>query len=148
MDEKRPAWKRDGQQGSGDRRDQRDNRDRGRRQYGSPPERKAPIVGPLEVEVFPPGGEAQVVQALKVLKNKIVKDGILAELKRRKHAEKPSEAKRRKHREALKRIRKSKGRRRSGGWGHQDQAKTGARPDSRTVAQQPGKDPTSSEDQG
>lgn len=121
MDEKRPqpAWRKDNnqQQRSGDHRswnrgqrrdDRRDNRSR------EPlPEQRAPNIGPLEVEVY----NNDVGQALKVLKNKISKDGILAELKRRKHAEKPSEAKRRKHREALKRMRKSKGRaRRSGNW--------------------------------
>jgi small subunit ribosomal protein S21 len=70
------------------------------------------VVGPLEVEVY----NNDVGQALKVLKNKLTKDGILAELKARRHAEKPSEKKRRKHREALKRLRKSKGKRRQGGW--------------------------------
>jgi len=120
MDEKKPqpAWRnRDGrQQDSRDHRgwnrgQQRDNR--GRRP-GLPPlqEQKAPVVGPLEVEVF----NGNVDQALRVLKNKISKDGILAELKRHRHAEKPSEAKRNKHREALKRMRKSKGKRRAGGW--------------------------------
>lgn len=126
MEEKRPqpAWKKDGQQqgqqnqqgqrdhrswNKGQRRDNRDNRD-GRDRQGPPPEPKAPVIGPLEVEVY----NNDVGQALKVLKNKMSKDGILAELKRRRHAEKPSEAKRRKHREALKRLRKSKGKRRNG----------------------------------
>jgi small subunit ribosomal protein S21 len=45
-----------------------------------------------------------------VLKNKMSKEGVLQELKRRRAAEKPSVKKRRKHREALKRTRKSKGR--------------------------------------
>jgi len=114
MDEKRPqpAWRRDSQQGRRDDRGQRrDQRDR-RRQDSPPPERRAPVVGPLEVEVY----NNDVGQALKVLKNKLAKDGILAELKARRHAEKPSEKKRRKHREALKRLRKSKGKRRQGGW--------------------------------
>jgi small subunit ribosomal protein S21 len=132
MDEKKPqpAWKKDGQQqqqqqGSKDHRSwnrgqRRDNRDKGRRQDGPPPERKAPVVGPLEVEVY----NNDVGQALKVLKNKMSKDGVLAELKRRRHAEKPSEAKRRKHREALKRMRKSKGKsHRSGNWKRGDRSK-------------------------
>lgn len=133
MDEKKPqpAWKKDGQQqpqqdsrdhrswNKGQRRDNRD-RDRGRRQDGPPPERRAPTIGPLEVEVY----NNDVGQALKVLKNKLAKDGILAELKARRHAEKPSEKKRRKHREALKRLRKSKGKsHRSGGWKRQDRPK-------------------------
>jgi small subunit ribosomal protein S21 len=65
-----------------------------------------PRVGPLEVIVR----DNDVVQALKVLKNKMSKEGILTELKRRRFAEKPSEKKRRKHREALKKLRKSRGR--------------------------------------
>jgi len=127
MDDKRPqpAWKKnDGQQSSqdhrswnkGQRRDNRDNRDR----QGPPLEQRAPVLGPLEVEVY----NNDVGQALKVLKNKMSKDGILAELKRRRHAEKPSEAKRRKHREALKRLRKSKGKsRRTGDWKLKDKSK-------------------------
>lgn len=49
-------------------------------------------------------------QAIRVLKKKVAEDGVLRELKVRRHAEKPSEKKRRKSREALKRARKSKGR--------------------------------------
>jgi small subunit ribosomal protein S21 len=132
MDEKRPqpAWKKkEGQQqqqgsqdhrswNNGQRRDNHDNRDGGQ---GLPPlqEQRAPVIGPLEVEVY----NNDVGQALKVLKNKMSKDGILAELKRRRHAEKPSEAKRRKHREALKRLRKSKGKARAGGWKYKDKSK-------------------------
>lgn len=135
MDEKKPqpAWKKkEGQQqqqqgpqdhrgwNRGQRRDNRDNRDNRDRRQGPPPEQRAPVIGPLEVEVY----NNDVGQALKVLKNKMSKDGILAELKRRRHAEKPSEAKRRKHREALKRMRKSKGRsRRAGGWKYKDKSR-------------------------
>ena len=61
---------------------------------------------PLEVVVR----DNDITQALKVLKNKMSKDGILGELKTRRFAEKPSEKKRRKHREALKKLRKSRGR--------------------------------------
>lgn len=63
-------------------------------------------IGPLEVEVR----NNDVEQALKILKHKMSVEGILAELKRRRFAEKPSEKKRRKHREALKKMRKSRGR--------------------------------------
>lgn len=63
-------------------------------------------VGPLEVEVR----NNDVVQALKVLKHKMSVEGVLSELKKRRFAEKPSEKKRRKHREALKKMRKSRGR--------------------------------------
>jgi ribosomal protein S21 len=133
MDEKRPqpAWKTNGQQQPQQQRDSRDHRswnrgqrrdnrdrDRSRRQDAPASERRAPVVGPLEVEVY--GND--VAQALRVLKTKVSKDGLLAELRRHKHAEKPSEAKRRKHHEALKRMRKSKGKSR-GGWGRRDRSK-------------------------
>ena len=61
--------------------------------------------GPLEVEVI----NDDIEHAIKILKNKMSKDGILSELKRRRFAEKPSEAKRRKRREAQKKLRKSRG---------------------------------------
>jgi small subunit ribosomal protein S21 len=59
-------------------------------------------VSPLEVRVY----DNNVEQAMKILDKKIAKEGILAELKRRRHAEKPSEAKRRKQREAEKKARR------------------------------------------
>jgi len=76
------------------------------KQNDRPQTPQEPRICPLEVEVW----NNDVDQALKVLKGKMAKDGILAELKRRRHAEKPSEKKRRKHREALKKLRKSRGR--------------------------------------
>lgn len=63
-------------------------------------------VGPIEVEVR----NGDIEQALKELKNKLAKDGIMADLKARRSYEKPSEKKRRKHREAIKKMRKSRGR--------------------------------------
>lgn len=65
--------------------------------------KKQSTVGPLEVEVK----NNDIEQALSVLKNKMSKEGVLAELKRRRFAEKPSDKKRRKQREALKKIRKN-----------------------------------------
>jgi len=62
--------------------------------------------GPLEVEVR----NNDVVQALKILKHKMSAEGVLSDLKNHRFAEKPSEKKRRKHREALKKLRKSRGR--------------------------------------
>lgn len=62
-------------------------------------------INPIEVVVF----KNNIEQALKVLKNKMSKEGILQDLKNRRSAEKPSEKKRRKQRDALKRARKSKG---------------------------------------
>jgi len=67
-----------------------------------------PVVKPLEVEVR----DNDIEQAIKVLRNKMSKDGILTELRQRRFAEKPSEKRRRKHREALKK-RRSKMRTRS-----------------------------------
>jgi small subunit ribosomal protein S21 len=111
-----PAWRKDNRQpqdGRGWSRGRRDDRDRrGNRSKEPLPEMRAPNLGPLEVEVY----NNDVGQALKILKNRLAKDGILAELKKHKHAEKPGEKKRRKHREALKRMRKSKGRNRRAGW--------------------------------
>lgn len=60
-----------------------------------------PTVKPLEVEVR----DNNIEQAIKVLRNKMSKDGILTELRNRRFAEKPSEKRRRKHREALKKRR-------------------------------------------
>jgi small subunit ribosomal protein S21 len=131
MNEKKPqpAWRkkedgRDRQQGQQQqrreppqrgRRPSRDDRDRDFRQQQNPVplfETRAPEMRPLEVVVR----DGNVDQALRVLKTKMSKEGILSELKRKRHAEKPSERKRRKHREAMKRMRKSKGRRRRQDW--------------------------------
>lgn len=68
-------------------------------------QKKEHHIGPLEVEVF----DNNIERALKDLKNKMTREGILTELKRRRFAEKPSEEKRRKHREAIKKMRKSRG---------------------------------------
>lgn len=76
------------------------------------PEMRAPEIRPLEVVVR--GGDIE--QALRVLKTRLAKEGVLAEVKRRRHAEKPSDKKRRRHREAMKRLRKSKGRQRRQNW--------------------------------
>ena len=76
-------------------------------------------MSPTEVEVY----NNDVVQALRILKMKVSKEGILADLKRHRHAEKPGEAKRHKHREALKRARKSKGRGRKQGFNFRDRSK-------------------------
>lgn len=65
-------------------------------------------IGPLEVEVI----NNDIERAIKELKNKVSREGVLTELKKKRFAEKPSEVKRRKHREALKKMRKTKGRRR------------------------------------
>jgi len=54
----------------------------------------------LEVKVY----DNDVEKALKVLKNKLAKSGIMRELKARKYYEKPSVKKKRKSREARRRL--------------------------------------------
>lgn len=76
------------------------------RQSRQPRKSKEHKIGPLEVEVI----NGDIDRAIRELKNKMSKEGILTELKCRKFAEKPSEKKRRKRREALKKVRKSRGR--------------------------------------
>ncbi|MGW8178059.1 MAG: 30S ribosomal protein S21 [bacterium] len=66
------------------------------------PTPKKTTVGPIEVKVF----DNNVEQAMKVLDKKLAREGVMAELKRRRYAEKPSEAKRRKQREAEKKARR------------------------------------------
>lgn len=58
-----------------------------------------------------------VEQALKVLKRKVARDGLLKQLKTKRAYEKPSEKRKRKQRESLRRIRKAMARRnrRAGG---------------------------------
>jgi small subunit ribosomal protein S21 len=113
-----PAWrKKEGgrpqhqQRGrGGGRRPHQQQRD----QQKLPPlsETRAPDIRPVEVTVR----DGDIGQALRVLKTRMSKEGLLSELKRRRHAEKPSEKKRRKRREAMKRMRKSKGRKRRQDW--------------------------------
>lgn len=52
-----------------------------------------------------------VEQALKVLKRKVARDGLLKQLKTKRAYEKPSEKRKRKERESLRRIRKAMARR-------------------------------------
>lgn len=63
------------------------------------------VLRPLEVDVR----NGDLEEAIKILRHKMSKDGILAELKTRRHAEKPSDKKRREHREAIKKMRRSRG---------------------------------------
>jgi small subunit ribosomal protein S21 len=83
MDRQQPAWKRNDH-------------------YNEP----QGFISHIEVEVR----DGNIDDALKVLKNKMSKEGILTEIKKRRSYEKPSEKKRRKHREAIKKMRKSRGR--------------------------------------
>ena len=66
-----------------------------------------PLFGkPVEVEV-----RDSLEKALKILKQKMSKEGILQELKRRRFYEKPSIKRKRKMREARKRLRREQKRR-------------------------------------
>ena len=64
-------------------------------------------VAALEVSV-----DNSVERAMKVLKRKLIKEGLFKELKARRYYEKPSEKKKRKLKESLKKIRKEESRRR------------------------------------
>lgn len=97
-----PAWRNKNSSQQQQRRRPRDNRQGGYRNRRDEDKK----LRPLEVEVR--GGD--IFQACRILKKKMSDEGILRELRVRRHAEKPSEKKRRKAREALKRARKSKGR--------------------------------------
>lgn len=63
-----------------------------------------PRHGPLEVIV----GEQGVEGAIRLFKRIVLKDGILRDLKRRAHYEKPGDRRRRKQREAVRRRRKQR----------------------------------------
>jgi small subunit ribosomal protein S21 len=82
-------------------RDDRDDRRRGRRRIeGGPGD--AVLCRPLEVMVK----DDRVEQAIRQLKNRLAREGVLRELKNRRHYFKPSELKRIKRREAARRRRK------------------------------------------
>jgi small subunit ribosomal protein S21 len=61
--------------------------------------------GALEVTV-----DHNVEKAIKILKRKLIKEGLFKELKMRRYYEKPSEKKKRKQKESLKKIRKDEAR--------------------------------------
>jgi small subunit ribosomal protein S21 len=66
---------------------------------------------PLEVTV----GDRGVEGALRLFKRLVLRDGILRDLKRRAHYEKPGDRRRRKSREAARRLRKQRMRAQSRG---------------------------------
>lgn len=81
---------------------------RGRKDYlqsspGGNTER--PRGGPMEVIV-----ESNVEKAMKILKRKLIKEGLFKELKTRRYYEKPSIKKKRKNKEAIKKLRKEEAR--------------------------------------
>lgn len=63
---------------------------------------EAIVCKPLEVSV----GEKGIERAIKNLKRKMAAEGVLRELKRRRHYQKPSIARRKKAAEAARRLRK------------------------------------------
>lgn len=66
-----------------------------------------PKAAALEVHV-----DHSVERAMKVLKRKLIKEGLFKELKSRRYYEKPSQRKKRKLKESLKKLRKEEARRR------------------------------------
>lgn len=71
--------------------------------------KRGPSEGPrgaaLEVTV-----DRNVEKAMKILKRKLIKEGLFKELKMRRYYEKPSEKKKRKAKESLKKLRKEEAR--------------------------------------
>lgn len=51
--------------------------------------------------------DGEIEKALKVLRRKLVREGVMRDMKRRNHYEKPSEVRRRKHAEAVGRARRA-----------------------------------------
>jgi small subunit ribosomal protein S21 len=77
--------------------------------YGDRPDRgfdrDRPKAGAMEVTV-----EHNIEKAMKILKRKLIKEGLFKELKSRRYYEKPSERRKRKHKESVKKIRKEESR--------------------------------------
>ena len=69
------------------------------------PQTEKPKLGAMEVFV-----EHNIEKAMKILKRKLIKEGLFKELKSRRYYEKPSERKKRKHKESLKKARKEEAR--------------------------------------
>ena len=64
-----------------------------------------PAVGALEVSV-----DTGIERAIKVLKRKLIKEGLFKELKSRRYYEKPSDRRKRKDKESVKKVRKEEAR--------------------------------------
>jgi small subunit ribosomal protein S21 len=87
----------------------------------SPTEGGAPRHRPLEVTV----GDRGVEGAIRLFKKLVLRDGILRDLKRRAHYEKPGDRRRRKARESVRRLRKRLARARNGESGSNDRREWG-----------------------
>lgn len=85
----------------------RDNRSQRDGQFGGSQGRsfERPKGGPMEVIV-----EHNIEKAMKILKRKLIKEGLFKELKSRRFYEKPSERKKRKSKESVKKVRKEEAR--------------------------------------
>lgn len=64
-----------------------------------------PRAGAMEVYV-----DHNIEKAMKILKRKLIKEGLFKELKSRRYYEKPSERKKRKNKESIKKVRKDEAR--------------------------------------
>ena len=91
----------------GDRGDRGGDRGGRRRDYmqGGAAGQERPKSGPMEVIV-----ENNIEKAMKILKRKLIKEGLFKELKSRRYFEKPSERRKRKEKESIKKIRKEEAR--------------------------------------
>jgi small subunit ribosomal protein S21 len=74
---------------------------------GRGPQPDAAKMSSLEVAVDP---NQNIEKAMKILKRKLIKEGLFKELKLRRYYEKPSERKKRKLKESMKKIRKEEAR--------------------------------------
>lgn len=68
-------------------------------------EKREPQIRPIEVDVR----DGDLEGAIRALRKKMSNEGLLAELKERRFAEKPSDKKRRERRESIKKMRRSRG---------------------------------------
>jgi len=85
---------------------QRDrSRDQGGSSSGDRQQAERPRTGAMEVAV-----EHNIEKAMKILKRKLIKEGLFKELKSRRYYEKPSERRKRKEKESIKKIRKEEAR--------------------------------------
>ncbi len=72
---------------------------------GANPQAERPRGGPMEVIV-----DTNIEKAMKILKRKLIKEGLFKELKSRRYFEKPSLKRKRKAKEAMKKVRKEESR--------------------------------------
>jgi len=83
------------------------DRDRAPAYQGGAPVGDSRRQGALEVPVE---NGVHIEKAIKILKRKLIKEGLFKELKLRRYYEKPSERRKRKHKESVKKLRKEEAR--------------------------------------